>query len=1104
MPIEEIMESSEERFKYNTSNMIQGETNYSPVSNDKYSNGANEMFNRLINSNYPGDPLMTPLGYPLRPPSTLSYPASETDAGYSIDGTLSPPLFVPYNQSDGNHQYNNHHNQGSTFHHHSSYKYIQSAHNLNKLTSSPSSSLSPTIGTSMTTYQPNIIERPVTMVCNGKFNPTNEIGKGNVSGSTPTTTTTTGSTVAATALLLNGNCSNYIYRPSTGLATSSLLSPNQLDREAGFFKSTLDPYHAHSSSHSGHKKALSTSGTVTTFNYPLYQEFDPTEVNSSSVYKRILHWDIKYTLALSLIIIFLLLGITVIILLLRTLSFTSPSSPTSIPDSSMDPSLTEMRSPCDSISCPNLQFCAIDNNGSPLCTCKTCSSHINPVLLCATDNTTYYSECDIERVSCLKNEPIAIKHHGPCTFVDTSIKDPCAFVVCNYGAVCIPQDSKDVNELCQCPYCEDSGPSVCGSDGITYSSQCSLSTACCTEKRYITVRYDGPCQTCLDMNCMHYSVCEIDLETSKAHCVCPKVCIRDDRPVCGSNGKTYESECELQMASCHLQINLTVAHHGSCAPNLCKNVDCKFDSECLEGECVCNFNCDSEPEESVCADDGLTYANQCSLRRSSCLKGRKLVSLFFGTCDEMKILMESSSDNKLFNSADGAKIINNTTPTLNTNEVVNFTPNGYNKNDSTIEPNKSQFNHHLSNILLPHNQSSNSFLNHSQHHKNHHKHHHHHHQQKSNHDNHNHHSSTFHHNQVTLTCNNFECLFGASCSYNSSGYPHCQCSFHCDIEPFQSSSSSSASFSSSSSTYLDPSLTGSSAFESDRKLIFVSSLHESLCGSDGQYYDNECQMKRESCNQQKDISIVDDKICDLQSSSVDAKIALDNFNESLNNEVNHDVPMCIKSEFGCCLDGSTQALGLNYLGCPERCFCNRRGSIGSNCDPITRQCSCKPGIGGLKCNRCEADFWGLHMAKGQDGCLPCNCNKFGSVRSDCEQTTGKCVCIPGIKGIKCDICPLGTILGLHGCTHGSIAFPRNGSCHDIQCFHGAVCVQNGNIAQCICDINCQNNSTDVSNSSMDYSIVCGSDSNTYQSECQMLRASCLHQTDIVILHKGPC
>lgn len=45
----------------------------------------------------------------------------------------------------------------------------------------------------------------------------------------------------------------------------------------------------------------------------------------------------------------------------------------------------------------------------------------------------------------------------------------------------------------------------------------------------------------------------------------------------------------------------------------------------------------------------------------------------------------------------------------------------------------------------------------------------------------------------------------------------------------------------------------------------------------------------------------------------------------------------------------------------------------------------------------------------------CGCSLLGSVRDDCEQMTGRCVCKPGIHGQKCTDCNTGMVLGAHGC-----------------------------------------------------------------------------------------
>ena len=38
------------------------------------------------------------------------------------------------------------------------------------------------------------------------------------------------------------------------------------------------------------------------------------------------------------------------------------------------------------------------------------------------------------------------------------------------------------------------------------------------------------------------------------------------------------------------------------------------------------------------------------------------------------------------------------------------------------------------------------------------------------------------------------------------------------------------------------------------------------------------------------------------------------------------------------------------------------------------------------------------------GCLPCDCNMFGSIDQNCNQSTGVCRCKYGVAGDKCDYC----------------------------------------------------------------------------------------------------
>jgi len=103
-------------------------------------------------------------------------------------------------------------------------------------------------------------------------------------------------------------------------------------------------------------------------------------------------------------------------------------------------------------------------------------------------------------------------------------------------------------------------------------------------------------------------------------------------------------------------------------------------------------------------------------------------------------------------------------------------------------------------------------------------------------------------------------------------------------------------------------------------------------------------------------------------------------------------------------------------GC-KACSCGL-GSLGSSCDLYTGQCQCKPGVGGRKCDVCLPGYWDLT----DEGCKPCQCDRFGTVRDlsntglSCDAQTGRCYCIEGVRGERCDQCEeFYTIVEGRGC-----------------------------------------------------------------------------------------
>ena len=66
---------------------------------------------------------------------------------------------------------------------------------------------------------------------------------------------------------------------------------------------------------------------------------------------------------------------------------------------------------------------------------------------------------------------------------------------------------------------------------------------------------DDPCQS---VTCKHHGVCHMT-EDGVATCKCITNCPDVDEPVCGSDGKTYSSECVLKSKACLNRVDVRVA-----------------------------------------------------------------------------------------------------------------------------------------------------------------------------------------------------------------------------------------------------------------------------------------------------------------------------------------------------------------------------------------------------------------------------------------------------------------------------------------------------------------------------------------------------------------
>lgn len=111
-------------------------------------------------------------------------------------------------------------------------------------------------------------------------------------------------------------------------------------------------------------------------------------------------------------------------------------------------------------------------------------------------------------------------------------------------------------------------------------------------------------------------------EAETGRCVCPSECVASAQPVCGSDGHTYASECELHVHACTHQISLHVASAGHCREQGCRAGEgCgpvppplgSTDPSLPTPPRLCPLQ---RPAETHCAPSG-----QCAWRGSVCVPG---------------------------------------------------------------------------------------------------------------------------------------------------------------------------------------------------------------------------------------------------------------------------------------------------------------------------------------------------------------------------------------------------------------------------------------------------------------------------------------------------
>ncbi|KAI8833368.1 hypothetical protein BC829DRAFT_79621 [Chytridium lagenaria] len=204
------------------------------------------------------------------------------------------------------------------------------------------------------------------------------------------------------------------------------------------------------------------------------------------------------------------------------------------------------------------------------CTQLTCEEKEDPV--CGSDGVTYSNDCLLSLSSC----------YDPTVVKNSTVNGACPSSP--------PQEPAAICDAAPCP--RDYAP-VCASNGKTYGNLCGFANAKqCSAEPLRLIRY-GSCNE---------TVIPEPQEGREKNCLPKMQCQQAPEPVCGTDGKTYENQCLLGIATCK-DPNVEFAYDGVCAPLSPDVIGSKA--------CMNAVKCDPGFDKPVCGSDGVTYINAC-------------------------------------------------------------------------------------------------------------------------------------------------------------------------------------------------------------------------------------------------------------------------------------------------------------------------------------------------------------------------------------------------------------------------------------------------------------------------------------------------------------